>query len=175
MLFGKETLKMAFTSYGKARSRFLDIFIQTSIIGQSFNLSVRTVMETVKASRLSVWVQQAGFIALTKLTCLMLPHEHCSLLHSKSIWSEHTLETCSLVERILHLEPIEVDVYKGITPPDAPRYQKVFGGQIIGQARVNALAAASKTVDSLRIAHSLHAYFILAAYWVNPNLQENKS
>ncbi|KAI3741297.1 hypothetical protein L1987_58969 [Smallanthus sonchifolius] len=103
-------------------------------------------------------VQQADVIALTKLTCLLLPHEHCSLLQSKSIWSaEQTLETCALVERILHLDSIEVNIFKGITLPDVPHYGKVFGGQFIGQA----LAAASKTVDSLKIVHSLHAYFLL--------------
>ncbi|KAI3800522.1 hypothetical protein L1987_28613 [Smallanthus sonchifolius] len=103
-------------------------------------------------------VQQADVIALTKLTCLLLPHEHCSLLQSKSIWSaEQTLETCALVERILHLDSIEVNIFKGITLPDVPHSGKVFGGQFIGQA----LAAASKTVDSLKIVHSLHAYFLL--------------
>ncbi|KAK9076411.1 hypothetical protein SSX86_004745 [Deinandra increscens subsp. villosa] len=106
----------------------------------------------------AVSVQQADVIALTKLTCLVLPHEHCNLLQSKSIWSaEQTVETCSLVESILHLEPIEVNIFKGITLPNAPRFGKVFGGQFIGQA----LAAASKTVDSLKIVHSLHAYFLL--------------
>ncbi|KAL8192367.1 hypothetical protein R6Q57_027552 [Mikania cordata] len=83
------------------------------------------------------------------LTCLLLPHEHCSLLNSKSIWSsEHTLETFSLVQRILHLDSIEVNIFRGITLPDAPHYGK-------------ALAAASKTVDSLKVAHSLHAHFLL--------------
>ncbi|KAI3800520.1 hypothetical protein L1987_28611 [Smallanthus sonchifolius] len=106
----------------------------------------------------AVSVQQADVIALTKLTCLLLPLEHCNLLQSKSIWSaEETVETCSVVESILHLEPIEVNVFKGITLPDAPEFGKVFGGQFIGQA----LAAASKTVDSLKIVHSLHAYFLL--------------
>ncbi|KVH89105.1 Acyl-CoA thioesterase [Cynara cardunculus var. scolymus] len=94
-------------------------------------------------------MQQADVIALTKLTCLVLPHEHCNLLQSTSIWSaDKTLEPCSLVESILHLEPIEVNIFKGITLPDAPQFGK-------------ALAAASKTVDSLKIVHSLHAYFLL--------------
>ncbi|KAJ0928383.1 putative palmitoyl-CoA hydrolase [Helianthus annuus] len=87
------------------------------------------------------------------LTCLLLPHEHCSLLQSKSIWN--TEQTRTLVERILHLDSIDV----WITLPDTPHYGKVFGGQFIGQAR--ALAAASKTVDSFKIVHSLHAYFLL--------------
>uniref|UniRef100_A0A5B6YJ77 acyl-CoA hydrolase n=1 Tax=Davidia involucrata TaxID=16924 RepID=A0A5B6YJ77_DAVIN len=102
--------------------------------------------------------QQADVIALSKLTCLVLPHEHCDLLQPKSIWSaDKTIETCSLVEHILHLEPIEVNIFRGITLPAAPKFGKVFGGQFIGQA----LAAASKTVDCLKVVHSLHAYFLL--------------
>ncbi|KAM0048612.1 putative palmitoyl-CoA hydrolase [Helianthus debilis subsp. tardiflorus] len=53
--------------------------------------------------------------------------------------------------------PMKVSIFKGITLPDAPRFGKVFGGEFIGQA----LAAASKTVDSLKIVHSLHVYFLL--------------
>ncbi|CAJ1950127.1 unnamed protein product [Sphenostylis stenocarpa] len=49
------------------------------------------------------------------------------------------------------------DIFRGITLPDAPRFGKVFGGQLIGQG----LAAASKSVDCLKVVHSLHAYFIL--------------
>lgn len=44
-----------------------------------------------------------------QLTCLVLPHEQCTLLQPNSIWrADSTLGTCSLVESILHLEPIEV-------------------------------------------------------------------
>ncbi|KAJ9171370.1 hypothetical protein P3X46_014753 [Hevea brasiliensis] len=103
-------------------------------------------------------IQQADVIALTKLTCLLLPHEHCTLLLPKSMWSaDKTPDSCSLVENILHLEPIELNIFQGITLPDAPKFGKVFGGQFVGQA----LAAASKTVDCLKIVHSLHAYFLL--------------
>ncbi|KAK7836220.1 acyl-coenzyme a thioesterase 8 [Quercus suber] len=99
---------------------------------------------------MSTLVNEANVIALTKLTCLVLPREHCSLLQTKSIWNaEKALETCSLVESILHLEPIEVNIFRGITLPDAPKFGK-------------ALAAASKTVDFLKVVHSLHAYFLLA-------------
>ncbi|RDY07896.1 Acyl-coenzyme A thioesterase 8 [Mucuna pruriens] len=108
---------------------------------------------------LSNTVHQADVVALSKLTCLVLPHEHSTLLQPKSIWrEENCLEACSPVENILHLEPLEVNVFQGITLPDAPRFGKVFGGQMIGQA----LAAASKSVDCLKVVHSLHAYFILA-------------
>lgn len=103
-------------------------------------------------------VQHTDVIALTKLICLVLPHEHCTLLRPKSIWSaDKTADSCSLVESILHLEPIDVNIFQGITLPDAPKFGKVFGGQFLGQA----LAAASKTVDCLKIVHSLHAYFLL--------------
>ncbi|XP_028769205.1 uncharacterized protein LOC114726696 [Neltuma alba] len=107
---------------------------------------------------LSKAVHHADVIASSKLTCLVLPHEHSALLQPKSIWSaEKSLDICSPVEQILHLEPIEVDLFQGITPPDAPKFGKVFGGQMVGQA----LAAASKSVDFLKIVHSLHAYFLL--------------
>lgn len=39
----------------------------------------------------------------------MLPHEYSSLLQPKSIWNaDKSVDKCSLVEHILHLEPIEV-------------------------------------------------------------------
>ncbi|CAK8542371.1 unnamed protein product [Lathyrus sativus] len=108
---------------------------------------------------LSNAVHHADIIALTKLSCLVLPHEHLALLQPESIWSaEKSLERCSPVEHILHLEPIEVDIFQGITLPDAPKFGNVFGGQLVGQA----LAAASKSVDCLKVVHSLHAYFLLA-------------
>ncbi|XAR54067.1 Palmitoyl-CoA hydrolase [Bertholletia excelsa] len=102
--------------------------------------------------------QQADVFALSKLTCLVLSNEYRDLLQPKSIWSaDKTHETCSLVERILHLEPLEANIFRGITLPEAPKFGKVFGGQFMGQA----LAAASKTVDCLKIVHSMHAYFLL--------------
>ena len=54
---------------------------------------------------------------------------------------------------LLDLEAIEVNIFRGTSPSD--RWQRVFGGQVLGQA----LVAASRTVED-RIAHSLHAYFI---------------
>ncbi|KAL6124204.1 hypothetical protein ACLB2K_076719 [Fragaria x ananassa] len=108
---------------------------------------------------------QADVIASSKLTCLVLPHEHCSLLQPKSIWhADKSQETCSLVENILHLEPIEANIFQGITLPEAPRFGQVFGGQLVGQA----LAAATKTVDCLKIVHSLHAHFLLVGDFNTP-------
>jgi acyl-CoA thioesterase II len=54
---------------------------------------------------------------------------------------------------LLDLEAIEVNLFRGISPKD--RWQRVFGGQVLGQA----LVAAYRTVEE-RVCHSLHAYFI---------------
>src|SRR5271155_4176877 len=61
-----------------------------------------------------------------------------------------------LVE-ILDLEPLEVNLFRGRSPQS--RWQRVFGGQVIGQA----LVAACRTVEdgTTRLPHSLHAYFLL--------------
>ena len=55
---------------------------------------------------------------------------------------------------LLDLEAIEVDVFRGRSPKE--RWQRVFGGQVAGQA----LVAAGRTVDPARPVHSLHAYFL---------------
>ncbi|MGO9359803.1 MAG: acyl-CoA thioesterase II [Xanthobacteraceae bacterium] len=55
---------------------------------------------------------------------------------------------------ILDLEPIEVNMFRGRSPHT--RWQRVFGGQVIGQA----LVASCRTVEG-RMPHSLHCYFIL--------------
>jgi acyl-CoA thioesterase-2 len=57
------------------------------------------------------------------------------------------------VLELLDLEPIEVNIFRGLSPSD--RWQRVFGGQVLGQA----LVAAYRTVEA-RVCHSLHAYFI---------------
>jgi acyl-CoA thioesterase II len=57
---------------------------------------------------------------------------------------------------ILDLEPLEVNLFRGRSPQVG--WQRVFGGQVIGQA----LVAACRTVDVAgRPPHSLHAYFLL--------------
>lgn len=55
---------------------------------------------------------------------------------------------------LLDLEDVEVDIFRGRTA--AVSLQRVFGGQVAGQA----LVAATRTVPSDRPVHSLHAYFI---------------
>jgi acyl-CoA thioesterase-2 len=58
---------------------------------------------------------------------------------------------------ILDLEQLEVNLFRGRSPQTS--WQRVFGGQVIGQA----LVAACRTVDTAgRPPHSLHAYFLLA-------------
>jgi acyl-CoA thioesterase-2 len=56
---------------------------------------------------------------------------------------------------ILDLEPLEHNLFRGRSPQVG--WQRVFGGQVIGQA----LVACCRTVES-RQPHSLHAYFLLA-------------
>ncbi|KIH99868.1 acyl-CoA thioesterase [Streptomonospora alba] len=55
---------------------------------------------------------------------------------------------------ILDLERIEDNIFRGRSPDGGP--QRVFGGQVAGQA----LVAAGRTVPEDRRVHSLHAYFI---------------
>ena len=56
---------------------------------------------------------------------------------------------------LLALEPIEVNIFRGSSPDE--NRQRVFGGQVAGQA----LVAAARTVDDAgRRVHSLHAYFL---------------
>src|SRR5271154_3556631 len=58
---------------------------------------------------------------------------------------------------ILNLETLELNLFRGRSPQSS--WQRVFGGQVIGQA----LVAACRTVDDVRSRppHSLHAYFLL--------------
>jgi acyl-CoA thioesterase-2 len=55
---------------------------------------------------------------------------------------------------LLDLEPIEVNLFRGLSPDDDR--QRVFGGQVAGQA----LVAAGRTVGAGLRVHSLHAYFL---------------
>jgi acyl-CoA thioesterase-2 len=55
---------------------------------------------------------------------------------------------------LLDLEQLELNLFRGRSPQVG--WQRVFGGQVIGQA----LVAACRTVDG-RQPHSLHAYFLL--------------
>jgi acyl-CoA thioesterase-2 len=59
-----------------------------------------------------------------------------------------------LLVRLLDLERIELDIFRGYSPAVAS--VRVFGGQVAGQA----LVAAGRTVADGRLVHSLHSYFI---------------
>jgi acyl-CoA thioesterase II len=58
---------------------------------------------------------------------------------------------------LLDLESLELNLFRGRSPQAS--WQRVFGGQVIGQA----LVAACRTVEnvSARPPHSLHAYFLI--------------
>ena len=56
---------------------------------------------------------------------------------------------------LLDLEQIDRDIFRGRSPDEG--WQRVYGGQVIGQA----LVAASRTVSEPdRLTHSLHGYFL---------------
>jgi acyl-CoA thioesterase-2 len=63
---------------------------------------------------------------------------------------------------ILDLEPLEVNLFRGVSPNNG--WQRVYGGQVLAQA----LVAAARTVDTDRMAHSLHGYFLLAGDPASP-------
>jgi acyl-CoA thioesterase-2 len=54
---------------------------------------------------------------------------------------------------LLDLEVIELDMFRGYTPPE--ERQRIYGGQVVAQA----LTAAYRTIQD-RLCHSLHCYFI---------------
>ncbi len=67
---------------------------------------------------------------------------------------------------VLDLERLEVNLFRGISPQNG--WQRVYGGQVLGQA----LVAAGRTVEDDRPAHSLHGYFLLAGDPAHPILYE---
>ncbi len=66
---------------------------------------------------------------------------------------------------LLDLEPIEVNIFRGISPNE--ERQRVFGGQVAAQS----LMAAGRTVETGR-PHSLHAYFLRPGDTTAPILYE---
>src|SRR5882672_7481756 len=68
---------------------------------------------------------------------------------------EAATESLASLLALLDLEALDINVFRGVSPKD--RWQRVFGGQVLGQA----LVAASRTVEG-RDCHSLHAYFLRA-------------
>jgi acyl-CoA thioesterase-2 len=68
--------------------------------------------------------------------------------------------------QLLDLEPIEVNIFRGRSPDE--ERQRVFGGQVAGQA----LVAAARTVEPGHSVHSLHAYFLRPGDPTTPILYE---
>jgi acyl-CoA thioesterase-2 len=63
---------------------------------------------------------------------------------------------------VLDLAQLEDTTFRGMSPPVGP--QRVYGGQVAGQA----LVAAGRTVDPTRHVHSLHGYFVRPGDPVEP-------
>ena len=59
---------------------------------------------------------------------------------------------------LLDLEPIEVNIFRGVSPNEDR--QRVFGGQVAGQALVAAGRTVADSGAPYRAVHSLHAYFL---------------
>lgn len=68
--------------------------------------------------------------------------------------------------QILDLEQLDDNIFRGMSPQDG--WQRVYGGQVLGQA----LMAAIRLVPPTRLAHSLHAYFLLGGDPKHPILYE---
>jgi acyl-CoA thioesterase-2 len=61
------------------------------------------------------------------------------------------------IEKILDLEQLEVNIYRGsVFSPESGNWQRTFGGQVAGQSLVSAV----RTVDPRYQVHSLHGYFL---------------
>ena len=68
--------------------------------------------------------------------------------------TRHSLTAMEQLIATLDLEPIEVNLFRGLSPQVG--WQRVFGGQVVGQA----VMAAQRTVEAGRHLHSLHSYFM---------------
>lgn len=68
--------------------------------------------------------------------------------------------------KILDLEQLDDNLFRGTSPQDG--WQRVYGGQVLGQA----LMAAIRMVPPTRIAHSLHGYFLIGGDPRHPILYE---
>jgi acyl-CoA thioesterase-2 len=78
---------------------------------------------------------------------------------------EDNAPALALLLDTLDLETIDRDIFRGKSPPT--RLQRVFGGQVAGQA----LVAAQRTVPD-RMVHSLHAYFLRPGQPAQPIVYE---
>ena len=72
------------------------------------SLKLELVQQSLK-EKIKIFIY---FSLWCQLTCLVLPREHSNLLQTRSIWNaDQASEACSVVEKILHLEPVEVCIY----------------------------------------------------------------
>src|SRR6267143_2045163 len=69
--------------------------------------------------------------------------------------AENAKDSLAALLALLDLEDTGNGIFLGSSPKD--RWQRVFGGQVLGQA----LVAAGRLVEG-RVCHSLHAYFLRA-------------
>lgn len=77
------------------------------------------------------------------------------------------METCvSELVSLLDLERLDDNLYRGQNLDLGQRH--VYGGQVVAQA----LVAAGRTVDAVRLPHSLHAYFLRGGDWEQPIIYE---
>ncbi|MGH3579096.1 MAG: acyl-CoA thioesterase II, partial [Mycobacterium sp.] len=61
------------------------------------------------------------------------------------------------IEKILDLEQLEVNIYRGsVFSPESGNWQRTFGGHVAGQSLVSAV----RTVEPRYLVHSLHGYFL---------------
>jgi acyl-CoA thioesterase-2 len=67
---------------------------------------------------------------------------------------------------LLDLERLETNLFRGTSPQIG--WQRVYGGQVLGQA----LVAAGRTVEEERVAHSMHAYFLIGGDPKHPIIYE---
>jgi len=76
------------------------------------------------------------------------------------------MESIDQVLELMNLEQLDVCLYRGQSYKTP--WERVFGGQVLGQS----LHAAYQTVPKDRIAHSMHAYFILPGDCDHPIIYE---
>src|ERR1700720_3399790 len=95
---------------------------------------------------------RAIFDSLRQL-CDDVLHREVSMSKHVAMNSRPKMTPVEEVLDLLDLEQIEVNIFRGQSPAD--RMQRVFGGQVLGQA----LVAAARTVEG-RQCHSFHAYFL---------------
>ena len=79
--------------------------------------------------------------------------EDSAALLNGPAWEKGARQSLAELLSLLDLERLEENIFRGVSPKD--RWQRVFGGQVLGQA----LVAATRTVED-RVCHSLHAYFL---------------